>query len=55
MEEDHDLPDDFLFRPRLFDVGPSAGSNPIDFFQALGVVLDDLEDFRAEFLNQFRA
>jgi hypothetical protein len=43
MQEDHDLPDDFLGLPRLDDSLFAFGTNPIEISQPFGRLFNDIE------------
>jgi hypothetical protein len=48
VQEDHDLPDDLLLGPSRDDPTRSHRANAIDFPQAIGLRLDDVEHLFAE-------
>src|SRR5262249_28112274 len=53
VEEDHNLPNDFLLGPRCQHARLAFGPNAVEFEQALGLLLDDVEHRFPEGLHQF--
>src|SRR5437868_15405977 len=52
MEEDHDLADHLLFRPGILDQSPAHRANAFDILQPGRLLLDNIENFLAEFMDQ---
>src|SRR5881275_745369 len=52
MEKDHDLANDLLLGPGIFDALAAHGADAIDIFEAAGFILDDIENPLAEFVDE---
>src|SRR5690554_4291295 len=52
VQEDHDLPDDFLVGPTSCDLAGLLGSNPAYLTESFWGCFDDVEDVFAEHLHQ---
>ena len=53
VQEDHNLPDDFLSFPCLDDPLFAFGANPVKFGQAFGGLLNNIKNLFLEGLDQF--
>ena len=53
MQEDHDLPNRFLFLPRFLDASSAFRTDAVDFLQSRRGFRDDREDLFAESINHF--
>jgi hypothetical protein len=52
VEENHDVADDLLFRPRRLDLLPSLGADAVHVFQPGRFRLDDVENLLPEIIHQ---
>ena len=52
MKEDHDLADETLLDPRVFNFSATTGADSVHFFEARGLSFDHVEDFLAEMTDQ---
>src|ERR1051325_8500122 len=50
VQENHDITNDFLLRPGVFDPAPAHGTDAFDVFEPARFVLDNLKYFLSEFL-----
>jgi len=52
VEKNHDVADDFLLGPGIFDSPAALRPDPLDHFESGGVVFDDVENSFAELLHE---
>src|SRR2546423_5378285 len=52
MEKDHDLANNLLLGPGIFDALPAHGADAIDIFEAAGFILDNIENPLAKFVDE---
>jgi len=53
VQEDHDLPNRFLFLPRFLDASSAFRSDAVDFLQSRRGFRDDREDLFTESIDHF--